>query len=66
MQIPDAHVVAFTRAKRLAPDFHRHILRGRIVGQIVRPGDQVLVYRVAETVPEGAVRVTRSTLLEFE
>jgi hypothetical protein len=58
-------VIVFTRARRFAPDFHRHILRGKIVGQTVRPGDRVLVYEVAETVPEGAVRVTRSTLLEF-
>lgn len=65
MQVPDARVIVFTRARRFAPDFHRHILRGKIVGQTVRPGDRVLVYEVAETVPEGAVRVTRSTLLEF-
>ncbi|WP_292492564.1 hypothetical protein [Methanoculleus sp. 10] len=65
MQVPDARVVVFARTKRFAPDFHRHILRGKIVGQTVRPGDRVLVYEVAETIPEGAVRVTRSTLLEF-
>ncbi|MDD3932684.1 hypothetical protein [Methanoculleus sp. UBA303] len=65
MQVPDARVIVFTRARRFAPDFHRHILRGKIVGQTVRPGDRVLVYEVAETVPEGAVRVTRSTRFEF-
>ncbi|MDK2916166.1 MAG: hypothetical protein PWR25_723 [Euryarchaeota archaeon] len=35
------------------------------MGQTVRPGDRILVYEVAETVPSGTVRVTRSTLLEF-
>jgi hypothetical protein len=65
VQVPDARVIVFTRARRFAPDFHRHILRGKIVGQTVRPGDRVLVYEVAETVPEGAVRVTRSTRFEF-
>ncbi|OQC68505.1 MAG: hypothetical protein BWX50_01228 [Euryarchaeota archaeon ADurb.Bin009] len=65
MQVPDARVVVFTPTKRFAPDFHRHILQGRIVGQTIRPGDRILVYEVAETVPDGAVRVTRSTHLEF-
>ncbi|MDI6867820.1 hypothetical protein [Methanoculleus sp.] len=65
MQVPDARVVVFSRTKRLAPDFHRHILRGKVMGQTVRPGDRILVYEVAETVPSGTVRVTRSTLLEF-
>jgi len=65
VQVPDAQVVIFARARRFAPGFHQHILRGRVVGQIVRRGDRVLVYEVAETVPDGAVRVTRSTRLEF-
>jgi len=65
MEIPDARAVVFTRMKRFAPDFHRHILRGKVVGETVRPGDRILVYEVAETIPEGAVRVTRSTHLEF-
>jgi len=65
MQIPDARVVVLTRKKRFAPDFHRHILQGRIVGQTVRPGDRILIYEVRETIPSGAVRVTRSTHLEF-
>ncbi len=65
VQAPDARVVVFARAKRFAPAFHQHILRGRIVGQTVRRGDRVLVYEVAETVPEGAVRITRSTHIEF-
>ncbi|MFW5638246.1 MAG: hypothetical protein ACOCG4_03170 [Methanoculleus sp.] len=65
VQVPDAQVVIFARARRFAPGFHQHILRGRVVGQIVRRGDRVLVYEVAETVPDGAVRVTRSPRLEF-
>ncbi len=55
MQVPpDARVVVFTRVKRFAPpDFHRHILRGKVMGQTVRPGDRILVYEVAETIPPG-------------
>ncbi len=65
MEIPDAREVIFVRAGRFAPGFHRHILRGRIVGQTVRQGDRILVYEVAGTIPAGVVRVTRSTHLEF-
>lgn len=65
MEIPDARVVVFTLTRRFAPGFHRHILRGKVMGEIVSPGDRILVYEVAETVPEGAVRVTQSTHLEF-
>lgn len=65
VEIPDARVVVFTLTRRFAPGFHRHILRGKVMGEIVSPGDRILVYEVAETVPEGAVRVTQSTHLEF-
>ena len=65
MVLPEAEVVVLAKAKRFAPDFHRHILSGRIPGEVVRVGDTLLVYRVEETVPEGPVLVTPATRLEF-
>jgi len=63
--IPDARVVVFTKLKRFAPDFHRHILKGKVMGQVVRPGEKVLIYEVTETVPPGAVRITQTSHIEF-
>ncbi len=63
--IPDAQVVVFIKVKRFAPDFHRHILKGKVMGQVVRPGEKILVYEVAETVPPGTVRITQTSHIEF-
>jgi hypothetical protein len=63
--IPDAQVVVFTKIKRFAPDFHRHILKGKIMNQVVRSGEKILVYEVTETVPPGTVRVTQASHFEF-
>ena len=65
MPLPDAEVVVLRKLRRFAPDFHRHILAGRLPGQAVRAGDVALVYRVEETVPDGPVLVTSDTHLEF-
>ncbi len=65
MTIPDAEVAVFRKVKRFAPDFHRHILRGRVMGQSVQAGDRILVYEVEETVPSGPVRIGQKTYLEF-
>ncbi|HZD43294.1 MAG TPA: hypothetical protein VE134_04480 [Methanomicrobiales archaeon] len=65
MKVSDAEVVVFKKSKRFAPDFHRHILTSKVVGQVVRAGDSVLVYSVEETIPDGAVLVTPQTHLEF-
>jgi nucleotide-binding universal stress UspA family protein len=60
-----AEMVVLKKVKLLAPGFHRHILKSRIIGQSVKAGDRVMVYDVVETVPPGPVRVTEQTLLEF-
>ncbi len=62
---PEAQMVSFRKIKRLAPDFHRHILRSKLIGQTVRTGERILVYEVLETDPPGLVRVTEKTRLEF-
>jgi nucleotide-binding universal stress UspA family protein len=61
----DADVVVLKKIKRFAPDFHRHILKSRILGQAIRKGDRILVYEVEETKPSGMVWVTDRTSLEF-
>ena len=64
-ELPDAQVIVLRKIKKLAPDFHRHILKGKIMGQELKKGQRVLVYEVIETVPAGPVRVTEKTKLEF-
>jgi nucleotide-binding universal stress UspA family protein len=62
----EAEAIVLRKRKRLAPGFHRHIARSRLLGTTVREGDRVLVYDVVETVPGGrAVRVTEQTRLDF-
>ncbi len=60
----DAEVVVMHKTKRFAPDFHRHMLRGKIQGKIINIGESILIYTVDETVPAGPVRVTERTRLE--
>ncbi|MBM4033319.1 MAG: hypothetical protein FJ291_16270 [Planctomycetes bacterium] len=62
---PDAREVTLRNTRPLAPPFHRHIARGKLIGQECRVGDRVVVYEVTATVPEGSVRVTESTVLRF-
>jgi nucleotide-binding universal stress UspA family protein len=61
----DAEMIVLKKIKRLAPDFHRHILKSRIMGQSIRKGDHILVYEVEETQPSGTVTVTDRTSLQF-
>lgn len=63
-RLPEAEVVVLSKKKRFAPDFHRHMLRGRMQGSVVKADDVVLIYKVDETVPVGPVRVTERTRLE--
>lgn len=61
----EACVVVLRKVKRLAPDFHQHIVKGKTPGSVLRKGDHLLVYEVQETVPEGPVLVTDNTQFEF-
>lgn len=61
-----AEVVVLRKVKKLAPDFHRHILRSKILGQEVGVGDKLLVYEVVETHPEGRVKIGENTRVEFK
>lgn len=62
--LPEAKIVIMHKTRRFAPDFHRHMLRGKIQGQVVQAGDRVLIYEIDETFPIGPVQVTERTWLE--
>ena len=62
----EALEVTLRKLHALAPPFHRHIARGRMIGGVVQPGDRIVVYEVLTTAPPGPVRVTESTVLRFE
>ena len=64
--IADAEIVVLRKKKRMAPNFHQHILKSKIQGNVVTAGEKVLVYEVLETVPPQKVRVTENTILEFK
>lgn len=64
-QLIEADRVVFKKVKRFAPDFHQHIVKSQVVGNAIKAGDKMLVYEVNETVPEGRVLVTGSTVFEF-
>ena len=63
--LKEAQLVVLRKAKRLAPSFHEHIVRSRIVGADVQAGGRFNVYDVVETQPNGRVLVTPGTKLEF-
>jgi len=63
---PEAREVLLRKTNPLAPPFHRHIVRGRLVGQCCRVGDRLAAHEVVRTDPPGEVRVTERTLLSFE
>jgi len=65
-ELPAAREVALRRLKPLAPPFHQHIARSKLLGKPWRVGDWVVVYEVAATDPEGPVVVTSETVLRFE
>jgi len=64
--LPDARAVTLRKRRPLAPPFHRHIARSRLVGRTCKVGDHVVVYEVAATDPPGEVAVTAETVLHFE
>lgn len=66
MTYPDAREITLRKRKKMAPDFHRHIAKGRLVGHTCAVGDVVVVYTVVETVPAGRVAVTGETVIKFE
>jgi len=64
--VPEAREVALRKTSPLAPPFHRHIVRGRLVGKTCKIGDRLAAHEVVRTEPPGEVRVTKATELSFE
>jgi hypothetical protein len=65
-EVPAAREVVLRKMRPLAPPFHRHIVRSKLVGGTCQAGDRVVVYEVVSTEPEGVVAVTGETVLRFE
>jgi hypothetical protein len=64
--VPDAKSIVLRSCKPLAPPFHRHIAKSRLMNQSCRAGDRVVIYEVVSTEPDGVVQVTGATRIEFE
>jgi len=65
MSVAQGRIIVLRKLKKLAPDFHRHIAIAQARGKVLSPGDRLLVYEVAETVPDGPVLVTENTYFQF-
>ncbi len=61
-----ANEITLRLTRPLAPPFHRHIVRSKLIGKTCRIGDKVVTYEIVATEPDGEVAVTSSTLLRFE
>lgn len=64
--VPEADSITLRNRKPLAPPFHRHIVRGKLMDKTCQAGDRIIIYDVVATEPDGEVRVTRATRFQFE
>jgi predicted HAD superfamily phosphohydrolase YqeG len=62
----DAISVTLHNRKPLAPPFHRHIVKSKLMNNTCMVGDRIIIYDVIATEPEGIVRVTSATEFNFE
>jgi hypothetical protein len=62
---PQAESITLQSRKPLAPPFHRHIAKGKLMDQTCQVGDRIVIYDIVATEPAGLVRVTRATRLQF-
>lgn len=62
----NANSVTLRNRKPLTPPFHRHIARSKLMNKTCQVGDQIIMYDVVATEPNGEVRVTAATQFEFE
>jgi hypothetical protein len=64
--ISDAQSITLRNRKPLAPPFHRHIAKSKLMDRTCRVGDRIIIYDIIATEPEGIVRVTSATRFQFE
>lgn len=64
--IRPAESVTLRNRKPLAPPFHKHITKSKLMNQTCRVGDTVLIYEIVATEPTGDVHVNQATQFLFE
>ena len=64
--VPAAESVTLRNRKPLAPPFHRHIAKSKLMNRTCRVGDSVLIYDIVATEPTGEVHVNQGTQFLFE
>ncbi len=64
--VPEANSITLRNRKPLAPPFHRHIVKSKLMDKTCRAGESVIIYDIIATEPDGEVRVTRATHFQFE
>ena len=64
----EAEAISITlhSTKPLAPPFHRHIVKDKLMDKTCQVGSRIVIYDVVATEPEGIVRVTHATQFKFE
>ncbi len=61
-----AKEIRLRKLKPLAPPFHKHIAKSKLVGKPWETGDRVVIYEVMSTNPAGKVEVTEETVIMFD
>lgn len=64
--VPEANSITLRNRKPLAPPFHRHIAKSKLIDKTCKVGDNVIIYDIVATEPDGEVRVTHATRFQFE
>jgi len=62
----EAKYIRLTKRRPMAPPFHQHIARGKLLGRSCRIGDRVVVYEITATEPAGDVLITEETVIHFD
>ncbi len=65
-EVPEAKEVTLRKLRPMAPPFHRHIVKSKLLGKPTKVGDRVVVYEVVDTLPNGLVMITEKTIIHFE
>ena len=65
-ELPVAIEIRLRKTKPLAPPFHQHIAKSKLIGNKCTVGDRIIVYEITSTVPEGQVLATDETIFHFD